>query len=323
MPDNWLMSGPAHLIVPFASCNDPTARELARGLPLPNLERLLARLTATTHQGGDEWTLTPPHERVLAQACGIAAPDGCVPWAAWQRRQDGQDPGTAAWAWVTLCHWQVGNSQVALQHPQRLGLDAEESQALLETVAALAREDGLTLHYDGPTRWLACGELLRGLPTASLDRVIGRDLDPWMPDGDAARPLRRLLGEVQMLLHDHPVNEQRERGGQLPVNSVWISGSGALPANAPTAPAEGLRVPHHLRDAALLADWEAWAEGWRLIDAGECVQLLDRADRGDPVTLTLCGERASQRFELLPRSLFKQLAGRMARVRAWDVLEPL
>jgi hypothetical protein len=32
-----------------------------------------------------------------------------------------------------------------------------------------------------------------------------------------------------MVLHEHPVNEEREKRGALPVNSLWFSGGGALP----------------------------------------------------------------------------------------------
>jgi hypothetical protein len=41
-------------------------------------------------------------------------------------------------------------------------------------------------------------------------------------------PWTALLTEIQMALHEHPVNESRE----LAVNSVWLWGAGALPASA-------------------------------------------------------------------------------------------
>jgi hypothetical protein len=37
------------------------------------------------------------------------------------------------------------------------------------------------------------------------------------------------LNEVQMLLHDHPINQQRVQAGKLPVNSVWLWGEGSMP----------------------------------------------------------------------------------------------
>jgi hypothetical protein len=67
------------------------------------------------------------------------------------------------------------------------------------------------------------------LTPASLDRVVGRVIDGWMPRAGEAKALRRLQQEMQMLLYTHPVNEERARGGLLPVNSFWASGTGALP----------------------------------------------------------------------------------------------
>jgi len=79
----------------------------------------------------------------------------------------------------------------------------------------------------------------------------------------------------------------------LPVNSFWVSGTGALPAGSGAPPA-GLRITHYLRDAALLEDWHAWAAAWQQLDAKECTRLSGELDRGQSVTLTLCGERAAQ-----------------------------
>ena len=53
------------------------------------------------------------------------------------------------------------------------------------------------------------------------------DIDPHLPGA----PWTALLNEIQMALHEHPVNEGRE----LAVNSVWFWGAGALPANASAA----------------------------------------------------------------------------------------
>ena len=321
------MSDSTHLLIPFAACSSDGCREALRALALPHLEKLLARLTATRTDTGAEDALSPPHERALARAYGLGAPDGCLPWAAWQARESGRESAAGAedsqaWAWITPCHWRMGRDHILMLHPQALQLDAQDSQALLGAMQPYFVQDGITLEYDAPTLWLARGEPLRGLATASLDRVIGRDVNTWMARGDAARTLRRLQSEMQMLLYTHPVNEERERGGLLPVNSFWASGTGALPAGAGALPA-GLRVPHYLRDAALRGDWTAWADAWRLLDQGECVRLLGELDRGHHVTLTLCGERNAQVFESLPKSLFRQLSSRLARPSLSHWLDPL
>ncbi len=284
------MSDGAHLLLPFAACLAPASREAAAKLELPQLERLLARLAPSTVDAGDERSLSPPHERVLARDCGLAAPDGCIPWAAWQMRQERGNTVGAAWAWITPCHWHVAADHIVMKHPLELRLDAGASQALLAAMQPFFAQDGIALDYHAPTRWLARGDLFHGLATASLDRVMGRDIDEWVPRTAAAAPLRRLQQEMQMLLYTHPLNDERMRSGLLPVNSFWASGTGALPIHRKAAPPAALLLPHGLGDAALMQDWSAWAAAWQQIDDQYCRQLNQDLDRGQGVTLTLCGE---------------------------------
>jgi hypothetical protein len=175
-------------------------------------------------------------------------------------------------------------------------------------------EDGITLHYEQPLRWLARGEALRGLVTASPERVTGRDVAPWLP---ASALLRRLQNEMQMLLYTHAVTEARAQRGALPVNSFWLSGSGALPT-APTAVPD-LQVLDALTPAAIAADWGAWARAWQALD--EQLAPLQRAlDAGQPLTLTLCSELTARHYRPAPRGLLARLRARFRPTRLSDIL---
>jgi hypothetical protein len=76
------------------------------------------------------------------------------------------------------------------------------------------------------------------MQTHSLDAAAGHALRALLPEGPGAGLWRRWLSEIQMLLHDHPVNVEREQSGLASVNSVWFSGGGTLPPRA----APGARV---------------------------------------------------------------------------------
>jgi len=295
-----------------------------RTLALPQLEKLLARLAPAARDEGDEFTLSMPYERVLAREFGLHLEDGRIPWAAWQVRQAGSDAGPHAWAQITPCHWRIGTGHVAMDHPHDLQLEARDSRALLAAMQPFFEADGIALEYDAPTLWLARGEIFRDLPAASLDRVIGRTIDDWMPRTPRAGSLRRLQQEMQMLLYTHDVNEERASRGLLPVNSFWISGAGALPVQlAPAAPA-GLQIVHYLRDAALLADWRAWAAAWQELDAKECPRLAAALAEGRSVALTLCGERSAQTWSSDAGGGFlRRLGAPFARKRAAMLLEAL
>jgi hypothetical protein len=184
-------------------------------------------------------------------------------------------------------------------------------------------QDGIVLDYHAPTLWLARGEPFRDLPTASLDRVVGRPVDPWLPRTPGAGQLRRLQQEMQMLLYTHEVSEERLRRGALPVNSFWVSGTGAWPTRAAAAAPARLQMPDGLRQAALAGDWSAWAAAWQQLDAGECARLLEALDAGQPVRLTLCGERAAQTWTGSGGGWLRRMGSALAGKRAHAVLGAL
>lgn len=311
------------MLVPFAACAGPGCAEALGTLRLPHLRRLLARLgpPADVDTGPLE-SYSAPHERVLARAAGLEPADGLIPLAAWQLAQEGGQPGDAAWAWITPCHWRVGTDHIRMANPRELQLDGDDSRALLAAMAPYFGEDGITLEYQGPLRWLARGEIFRSLPSASLDRVAGRVIDGWMPRGEAGRPLRRLQQEMQMLLYTLPLNEARQRGGLLPVNSFWVSGNGALPPGY-TAPASPLQVRNDLREAALLEDGAAWAEAWEQLDAREGPRLLGELEKGRAVRVTLSGERGARTWNSAGASAWRKLLSNLSQPAPAALLEAL
>jgi hypothetical protein len=316
------MSDGAHLLIPFASCGDEACAHVRRTLKLPALDRLLARLQPAGSDEGEQRSLSMPHERVLAREFGLQASDGCIPWAAWQLEQAGRDTEGEAWAWITPCHWSVGRDHISMTHPRHLQLSAGESQTLLAAMKPYFDQDGLALDYDAPTRWLARGEVFRGFASASLDRVTGRLIDPWLPRGPEARNIRRLQQEMQMLLYTHPINDERTASGLPAVNSFWVSGTGALPVSHASASA-GPVVAHDLRDAAMLQDWDAWASAWQLLDAGECARLLHAFDRGEHVALTLCGERNARTWSGAGGGFLRKIAASWRGGHAAQALDTL
>ena len=308
------MSDTPHSFVPCAVLPTAGGQEALARLQLPHLERLLARLSLLHHDSGDEDAPDLPHERALARALGLlATAGGALPWAAWHARQSaaaaGAAPGGAAWAFVTPCHWQVRTDHVTLDDPAALQLDEAASRELLAVLAPWFVQDGITLHYDQPTRWLAEGAPLANLATASLERVLHRDLRMWLPDPQRAAHLHRLQSEMQMLLYTHPLNDAREARGLPTVNAFWLHGAGALPAAAAPVPGTKITVHSELRTPALQEDWPAWVQAWQALDAGPIAAMAAQAARGEAVQLTLSGERSAFTWHSAPRSLRQKIAG--------------
>lgn len=60
--------------------------------------------------------------------------------------------------------------------------------------------------------------------------VIDQDMpNRYMPSAASAARYRKLVSEIEMALHDHPVNLDREMRGLKPVNSLWLWGGGFAP----------------------------------------------------------------------------------------------
>ncbi|MEO5696615.1 MAG: hypothetical protein ABIQ60_05700 [Burkholderiaceae bacterium] len=304
-----------HLLIPFASALSEAATQVLRDLALPNLTQLLARLSPAERDMADAFTLSPPHERAFAAASGWSGADGCLPFAARAASQDGIAVGDLAWGLVTPAHWHVGRDHVTLADPAALDLTDAESRAAFEAVRELFESEGFRFEWGAASRWYAAHESLVDLPCASLDRVIGRNVDLWLRGGVALHPgnrlIRRLQSEVQLLLYPHPLNDEREQRGALTLNSFWLSGCGRAQADAGAA----LQVDDSLRTPLLAEDWAAWADAWRTLDAGALAECRAAMRAGADLTLTVCGERGTQRLDSRKQSVWNQL---MRRCRTGD-----
>jgi len=318
------MSDGAHLLIPFASSTDPALLQAVRGLALPHLDALLTRLAPQPPDAGDARSLSMPHERALARALGLPGSDGLIALAAHESALGNPASAGLAAAWITPCHWRVGRDHIDMDDPAALQLSEGESHAFFDAMQPYFSEDGIALAFASPARWIAHGEIFHELPSASLDRVSGRMIDPWMPRSPQAATLRRLQQEMQMLLYTHPLNDERVAHGLLPVNSFWVSGTGALPAAFQPAWPQDLRVAGDLRAPALRGDAAAWLEAWRTIDSREGARLAAALQQaGGPVTLTLCGERRAQAFTRPTGGWWASLHRAFARPRVATRLETL
>jgi hypothetical protein len=307
-----------HLIVSWAACDDPQWWTTLQSLPKSasvHLKELLRGMQTLERFGGEPHRLNPPHERALARAWGWGElADGLLPWAAHQAAAAGL--GDGPWGWVSLCHWAMGREQASLSDPADLTIRADESDALLAAMRPFFESEGLHLHPVRAGRWLVRGEAM-AVPTASLDRAIGRDVDPWLPASTDARLLRRLQNEMQMLLYTHPVNDARAARRESPINSLWFSGTGRLGASP--ASTHDVHLSPLLASAAMSGNWPAYVQAWQRLDEEAIGPLLERQRSGQTVRLSLCGERGWVTLETGPQGWRGRLA-RWWRPSAWPAL---
>ncbi len=59
--------------------------------------------------------------------------------------------------------------------------------------------------------------------------AVGKPVGDFLPSGDGADMLRKVMDSALIVLRDHPVNEQRREAGLKPVNGLWLWGQGKMP----------------------------------------------------------------------------------------------
>lgn len=106
-------------------------------------------------------------------------------------------------------------------------LDRAEAAALCATLNAHFGGDGLSFHTPRPDAWFVGATANVPVTTTPLAAIAG-PLHDHLPSGPHGNIWRRWLSEMQMLLHEHPVNTAREAAGRMPVTGVWIASGGRL-----------------------------------------------------------------------------------------------
>ncbi|OYT90075.1 MAG: phosphoglycerate mutase [Burkholderiales bacterium PBB3] len=323
------MDTPSTHLIAFAAPGGPQCQRALAGLQLPHLEKILQRLEPAALLHADTDALTPLHESLVARQTGLRFSDGLLPWAAEEAQALGLTAlhGLTGWARITPCHWTVHADHVHMDDPAQLSLTAHDQDALWQSMEPYFSEDGITLfaqsHESKGRYWLAHGAVFRELPTASLDRVAGQKVDPWMPRQAQAKTLRRLQNEMQMLLYHHPVNDERARYHLPSVNSFWVSATGTPDHGGTAPPPAAISLHTELRAAALKDDGHAWALAWHALDQTLLAATLQRLDAGEPVHLILTGEQHAVAVRQRPASLWARLQRRFSGTHALALLKTL
>jgi len=144
----------------------------------------------------------------------------------------GPDAATGSWACAEPVQLVPAIDRLRLAWPGRVDLDAEEAQDIATSLNDhLAGTGFAVVDHRGPGWLLRCPD---GFEAACADpaEAAGRDLRDFLPRGRDAARMQSVLNEIQMLLHDHPVNARRRGASRPPVNSLWVWGigpSGAVP----------------------------------------------------------------------------------------------
>jgi len=230
---------------------EAAASELPQGVALPGLQHAARFGTRSKVAGGwrpwlARWLITDQRSRHGAAGTGplagpapelLGAAPATVAAAALALRADRQAgvsavpadfPSQAPMAWVaTPVSLVAGLTSVHLDRRGILRLSAADLTALTAEFRRVFHDSGFVLEPLDSGDFLLFGPQISAAQTLEPARAIGTSLAEALGAGDPA--LRRLGAEIEMWLHEHPINEARKRRGDAPVTGLWLWGGGPAP----------------------------------------------------------------------------------------------
>ncbi len=275
-----------HLLIPGALPPFNIAKDLLPQVEqhCPVLVERLKMLVATVQELAPEHTGCTPFEAVRLQQLGYIPPAGANLGMGLAALHAGVK-NTSETVWLAeLSAISVGREGATIAHPASFEITTDEADALFDSVSGLWTDraiSALPLNNRQWRIWLDPNASTRSLTPAAMAEMR---LTDWWPQEDSLREWRRLLNEIQMVWHEHPVNLARAERGELPINSLWLYGGAqgwspaqpalqtavetanrlrvqkeALAARQPQTATfssaliyEGLHIPY------LQGDWAAW-----------------------------------------------------------------
>jgi hypothetical protein len=169
---------------------------------------------------------------------GLAAYFQCrggIPAAALTREHLLGDAADACWLSADPAWVQPDLSGARLLACGQMQLSMDEARSLATPLKPVFGDAGMILEISSPDRWHL--RLLSQSPLpdfAAPEQALGEDLYEHLPQGSDGRRWRALFNEVQVLLHQHPINADRRARGLPPINSLWLWGGGTLPQRVTT-----------------------------------------------------------------------------------------
>jgi len=139
---------------------------------------------------------------------------------------DGGEPGGAWWLRADPLALRADRDTVLVADATLFEVAPAEAAALTASLSDHFAGRGIAFLPIRPERWYARVAEDPEMTAAPLNDVRGARLGDHLPEGPQGRRWRAILNEIQMRLHEHPVNQAREARGAAPINGVWLWGAG-------------------------------------------------------------------------------------------------
>jgi hypothetical protein len=142
---------------------------------------------------------------------------------------DGGHADHEFWLRADPIHLRLERGQLLLADNALLQISQEEADKLCHDLNQYLQAQNLALRALQPSRWYITLVQAPNLITHSISSAIGKHIDHFLPQGADKMRWQHVFNEIQMLLHEHPINQAREERGAPAINSVWFWGGGHYP----------------------------------------------------------------------------------------------
>lgn len=190
---------------------------------LPEIELLLARARQTGVSDSDV------HRNLFNRFFVDVEPDEDLPIAALSCATE-SDLSTTDWfLCATPVHLRPDRDHLILLGSEPLAISQQEADELIALLNTSLSDDTWTLYKMTESRWFIRFKNKVKSHTHSINDVVGRSINDYLPCGADKNVLHTLANEFQMVMHSSDVNAARRASGKITVNSVWMWGGGCLP----------------------------------------------------------------------------------------------
>lgn len=143
-------------------------------------------------------------------------------------------------------HLHADLSDAIVFDSSHFGLTVAEAESLVDGINQYLQNNPYRIEIANPYRWYLLSENRISMEIPTLRQMHGRPMGNVLTVFEHASEWRRLMNELQIVLHQQTINMEREQRGEPPINGVWIH------------PGVTIKVPEYSVD--LIVTKSPWAQ---------------------------------------------------------------